>query len=154
RTILVQHGADVLDGEFGDIGEILVDLVNVQENLFEVLAILVNIEKRDAADGNLQEFFDIILTDFPPAQQMQKRVKAGADFLLDAFLGIAFSDALVDALLDEDLREGASVKLVFQLLQFQFQFPLEVAHQFMGIAAQDLFHIEDHGSLIAQYQAI
>ena len=179
-AVFLEQALDVLDGVLLDVLQVLLRQLEFLLQRGDVLAVLVDFERRDPADGDLDEAFDLGIGDLPLGQlgdasefgggtlrdvrpgldRVVERLHEGQPFVLELFesgpdglehgvLGLAGLDLLVDLLLDENLREGAGEDLVDALRGGDLEFPGQVLHELLGIAAEDVAGSHPHGPVVA-----
>ena len=107
--VLVQKRLDVIDGIVDEVPEMPAHNFDIGEDVIEFLSIPVDVKAGDPPDLDLEKFLDILVGHvagqlFPEGSQPRVH---GGDHVLVALL---LFNSLVDAVLDEELREGLFVE--------------------------------------------
>ena len=120
----------------------------VQPSFFSISSrCLLMSNKRNAADANLQQFLHVGIHNLAHElafERLETLINTGEN----RFVGFAFFNQLVNALLDEDAFERAVMQFVEQLLLAQFQFALEDGDQLFRVLAQDFRHGQFHRPVV------
>src|SRR5437667_4173080 len=122
--------------EPGEVLEVPPSFGKVSLDLFNLLAVFVDVEERNAADADGEQPFDISvgqLTEQLPAEGLEAVEHGGGDRLV----GPAVFDLFVEAFFDEDAFQRAAVQFVPEVLLLQFQFPLEDAQELGRVFSQN-----------------
>ena len=123
RPVLGEQLFEVADHVLGQVLQILPRLRQVILHLLHFLAMLVDVEKRDAADAHGQEALDIRVRKLANqllAERLETLVHGGHNGLI----GLALLDLLVDALLDENALQRPEMELILELGLPELEFPL------------------------------
>jgi len=139
RAVFGQKRFQVSDDVLGQVLEVLAGLSKVGFDLLHLFAVLVDVEKGNPADTDLEEAVDIRVSDRAD-EFLGKGLEAVVNRGSDRFVSLALLDALVDALLDEDAFEGSEMEFLLQLGLPQFELALEDRDELGRVFAQHLGH--------------
>ena len=92
----------------GEVGQVVLDLVDLHLEVGDALIGLLGVELGDALDPDLGQARDILVGDRTD-QMLDVRFESGVDGLQDGLPGLALLDVAVDAVLDEDLLQRSEV---------------------------------------------
>jgi len=131
----------------GEMLQILARLGQLNLHFLDLLAVLVNVEKRNAADANGEKPLDVWLRQLAN-QLATKRFEPLAHGRENRLVGPTLLNLLVEAFLDEDALQRAEVQLILQMGFFQLQLALENLHQLRCVLPQDLGHGQLHRPVV------
>ena len=109
----------------------------------DLLAVLVDVELRDAANLELEEALYVVIGDDLAAQLLHVRHEAGAHGVPDALHRFLLLDALVDALLNEDAVKRTRVIEVVQLSKAYLLLALRQLRKPLDVPLQDIRHAHE-----------
>ena len=154
--LCIEVGLDAvegLDGILVQVCEVVVHLLDVGIDLVDFLMVLLDVEQRDPADGDLQEAVDVLVRDVA-YQLVPVGLETCADGLLHGFLGPLLLDALVDPLLDEDALQRPCVQLVEQMSALDLELLLGNLEDVVGMVADHIAYRAHVRQLVADDQAV
>ena len=131
--------------------KIVLDLALLLLDRLDLLAVLVDVELRDAADLELEEALDVVVGYHLAAKFFHVRDEAGADGVPHAFHRLLLLDALVDAFLDEDAVKRARVEEIVELSEANLLFALRELHQAIDVLPQNLRHAHEPRTAAVEY---
>ena len=147
-AVLVDEFAQIIDGVVAQVVEVFAQLLHGVEDLAQFTLVFLDVEAADAPDGQGQQFVDVLVGDFAHEQRAE-RLQPGADLFVLLLLAAALLDALVDAVLEEDLGQGLGEEELGLTAVLVLQLQIEVFQEFFGVAADHLMHGHLHGLAVA-----
>ena len=147
-AVLVDEFLQIRHGIIAQVIEMLAQLFHGVENLAQFLLVFLDVEAADAAHGQRQQFVDVLVGDVAH-EQGPEGCQSGIDLPVLLLLAAALFDALVDAVLEEYLRQRLGQKQFRLAPVFVFKFEIEVFKKFLGIAPDHLMHGHLHRLAVA-----
>ena len=114
---------DAADDVFREVLQVLAGLGEIGFDLFDLFAMFVDVEQRNAADADLQQAIDICI-DQLANKFFRERFEAVVNGRDDRFVRFALLDFFVDAFLDENAFERAEMQFVLELAFLELQLAL------------------------------
>ena len=137
--VFFQKFLEAGDRVFHQMREFFVDVGDLRLDLAQFALVLLNVEPGDAPHRERQKFVHILVGHVAPEHGAERR-QPGMDAAVLFLLASALLDLLVDAVLEEDLRQRLGMKKLVLAVQGQFQLFAEILQKFFGIAVNDLMH--------------
>ena len=136
-----------------EVAEVALDLLHLRQHLGQFALVLLDVEPADPAHRQGKQFVDILVGDVAP-QHVAEGGQPGVHLGVLLLLALALLDLLVDAVLEEDLRQRLSVEERLLTLQIDLQLPLQMLQQFRGIAPEHLRHAHLHRAALADHRHV
>ena len=133
---------EVLDDVRAQMLDVVAGLLFLGERPLYVLAVLVYVELRNAADLELEKPLHVVVDDVAP-QLLPERLEPLDDGAAHALCRLLLFDALVDALLDADALQGPLVENVVELGEAYLEFAPDEEEKPLDVLAENLRNLHE-----------
>ena len=136
-----------------EVAEVALDLLHFRQHFGQFPLILLDVEPADPAHRQREQLVDVLIGDVPP-QHVAEGSQSGVHLGVLLLLALALLDLLVDAVLEEDLRQRLGVKQRLLPVQLDLQLPLQMLQQFRGVATKHLRNAHLHRTALADHRHV
>ena len=135
------------DDVFRQAFEILARCFQLRLRLLHLLAVFVDVEERNPANADLQQFFHIRVHNVAH-EFFLERLETLVNRRNDRLVRLALLDQLVNSLFDKDAFQRAVMQLVEQVFFAQIEFTLENADKLIGVFAEHFADGQFHRAVV------